>query len=298
MRIIIFGSDGQVGCELRNLARRRHIDSVGVTRAQADITDSRVVSDVLSTSEAGVVVNLAAYTKVDVAEREKEAAWRANCYGPSVLAEACGNLRLPLIHLSTDYVFDGSKSGPYLETDAVAPLGVYGVTKEAGERAVRGGCERHLIVRTAWVYGVYGNNFLKTMLRLAEKLDGWGVVNDQVGNPTATPDLAEAILAVASRAVHDDCPWGTYHFAGTGEASWFEFATAIMAARQKIAGAIPTIRPISTAEYPTAAPRPANSQLDSSQFARMFGYRARPWRERIEPTVRAAFQDMFGAAST
>ncbi|MCW5745205.1 MAG: sugar nucleotide-binding protein, partial [Alphaproteobacteria bacterium] len=171
------------------------------------------------------------------------------------------------------------------ESDPVAPLGVYGRTKEAGERAVRSRLDRHVILRTAWVYGVYGSNFLKTMLNLARQKESWGVVADQRGNPTATADLADAILAVAARAEAGTAAWGTYHFAGQGTASWYDFACEIVTVQSRFTGRTPAVAAISTADYPTRARRPANSCLDSARFAATFGVTARPWRERTAEVV-------------
>ena len=250
------------------------------------------VRSVLSEVGPDVIVNAAAYTKVDLAETQPDEAFRANRDGPAVLAAASAAASIPLVHLSTDYVFDGSKSSPYVESDQVAPLGIYGRSKEAGEQAVRQRCREHVIIRTAWMYGRHGTNFLKTMLRLAAQRAAWGVVDDQLGNPTSTEDLAAAIMAAAMRAVAKDRCWGTYHFAGCGDATWYDFATEIVSAQAHITGRYPTVKRISTADYPTPAKRPANSRLDSTRFAEVFGVRAKPWRERVGPVVRAVLGEM------
>ncbi|MBS7543124.1 dTDP-4-dehydrorhamnose reductase [Ancylobacter oerskovii] len=283
--ILVFGAGGQVGRELLDLAARRGIALHGFDRAALDIADSTAVRRLLAENRPSLLVNAAAYTKVDKAESEPEAARRDNVDGPAVLAAAAAQAGVPLLHISTDYVFDGTKAGPYLESDPVAPLGVYGRTKLEGEEAVRRTTDRHLILRTAWVYGRHGNNFLKTMLRLAAERDELRVVADQVGNPTATPDLAEAILAVAARAAAGEARWGTYHFAGSGATSWHGFADAIVAAAAPFTGRRPPVTAIGTTDYPTPARRPANSQLDSGAFAQAFGYRALDWRERVAQIV-------------
>jgi dTDP-4-dehydrorhamnose reductase len=291
MRLLIFGSGGQLGRELADTAgNRTDLLATCLSRSQADIADPAKVHEVLSAIRPDVIVNAAAYTKVDLAESETDAAWQANCKGPATLAAACEMMGAPLIHISTDYVFDGTKTSPYVETDPVAPLGVYGASKEAGETAVRDRCRRHVILRTSWVYGPHGTNFLKTMLRLAGERESWGVVADQVGTPTATPDLANAIFATARRAHEPDCPWGTYNFAGAGEANWHEFASVIISAQVPITGRRPDVRAITTAEYPTKVRRPANSRLDSRRFADAFGVTARPWRERVPPIVLKVLQ--------
>lgn len=293
--ILVFGAGGQVGRELIELAAARGIPALGFDRAALDIADAAAVRRLLAGRPASLLVNAAAYTKVDKAESEPEAARRENVEGPAALAAAAAELGLPLLHLSTDYVFDGSKAGAYVESDPVAPLGVYGRTKLEGEEAVRRGTGRHVILRTAWVYGRHGNNFLKTMLRLAGERDELRVVSDQTGNPTATIDLAEAILAVAARAAHGEAEWGTYHFAGTGTTSWHGFADAIVAAAAPLTGRRPAVVAIGTADYPTPARRPANSQLDSGAFARSFGYRAQDWRARVGEIVPALLGGTTGA---
>jgi dTDP-4-dehydrorhamnose reductase len=287
LNLLIFGAGGQLGRELAAAARWRSIPGAFLAREGADIADRSSVDRAFDKAGPNVVVNAAAYTKVDQAEVEPEQASRANRDGPAVLADVCARAGVPLIHLSTDYVFDGSKPAPYDETDPVAPLGVYGATKEAGEREVRARLDRHVILRTAWVYGVHGHNFLKTMLNLARQKDSWGVVADQRGNPTATADLAEAILAAAATSASGVAPWGTYHFAGTGEATWHDFACEIVAAQSAFTGRKPAVAAIGTSDYPTRARRPANSRLDSRRFAAAFGVTARPWRERTHEAVRA-----------
>jgi dTDP-4-dehydrorhamnose reductase len=231
-------------------------------------------------------VNAAAYTKVDLAETEVEAARQGNEIGPSRLGEACGAAAIPLVHLSTDYVFDGTKPTAYVETDPVAPAGSYARSKEAGERAVRRTAPRHVILRTSWLYGEFGHNFLKTVLRLAAAHDELRIVADQRGCPTSTLDLAEAILSIAPRLIAGDAVWGTYHFAGSGVTTWHGFASRIVAAQAPFTGRSPRVTPITTAEYPLPARRPANSELDCSLFAHAFGIRARPWTEESDRITR------------
>jgi dTDP-4-dehydrorhamnose reductase len=228
---------------------------------------------------------------VDKAESDAQAAYAVNRDGPSHLADACREADIPLIHVSTDYVFDGSKSSAYVETDEVAPLGVYGASKEAGERAIRTSLKRHIIIRTAWLYSRHGQNFLKTMLRLAQTRREWGVVADQIGMPTAAADLANAVLAAAKRASRGDAVWGTYHFAGTEEASWHQFASEIVAEWRKYVTCNPAVSPIATDQYPTAARRPKNSRLDSRLFIATFGVSSAPRRLRIASTIKALTQD-------
>lgn len=295
--ILLFGANGQLGQELVRLAAARGIALTALSRAQADIADADAVRGAIARHRPALVVNAAAYTKVDLAETEIEAARQGNEIGPKLLAQACAETALPLVHISTDYVFDGTKSGAYVETDPVAPTGSYGRSKAAGEEAVRAAHPRHVILRTAWVYGEFGNNFLKTMLRLAATRDELRVVADQHGCPTATGDLAEAILTIAPRLVANDAVWGTYHFAGTGATSWHGFASRIVAAQAPLTGRNPRVTPITTAEYPTPARRPANSELDSGKFARTFGLRAQRWEEQTDRITRALVGAQHGKAA-
>jgi dTDP-4-dehydrorhamnose reductase len=284
--IAIFGGGGQIAQELSRLCAERNLPGRAFSRAEADIADADAVSRAIAAAKPGVVVNAAGYTRVDLAEREIEEATRSNLDGPAALADICAGTGIPLIHLSTDYVFDGTKAGPYVETDPIAPLGVYGCTKAAGEDVVRARQPEHVILRTSWVFGAFGHNLLKTVLRLARETDELTFVSDQRGCPTATADIAEAILRVASKLSAGDPVSGTYHFAGTGATTWFDFVRRIIDAQAEVTGLRPEVRPIATAEYPTPARRPANSLLDSRLFARTFGFSARPWEERVDELVR------------
>jgi dTDP-4-dehydrorhamnose reductase len=233
------------------------------------------------------VVNAAAYTKVDLAETAVADARLSNEIGPTVLAEACASAGVPLLHISTDYVFDGRKKGAYQETDPVCPLSVYGHTKAAGEDAVRRTLKHHIILRTAWVYSEFGQNFLKTILRLAQTRDELRVVADQYGSPTSAREIAKAILHIAPSAARDERFTGTYHFAAAGVTTWHGFASRIVATAAPLTGRHPQVIPIQTFEYPTAAKRPANSRLDCQLFARTFGFHPRPWTESVDATTRA-----------
>lgn len=284
--ILVFGH-GQLGQQLARTANARGVALTALSHEEADIAERAAVGDAIARHGASLVVNAAAYTKVDQAETEIEAARRANETGPSVLARACAVAGIPLVHVSTDYVFDGSKQGAYGESDPVAPLGVYGQTKAAGETAVRDALREHVILRTSWVYGEFGHNFLKTILRLATTKDELRVVADQRGCPTSTRELADAILRIAPRLIAREDIWGTYHFAGTGVTTWHGFATRIVAAQAPLTGRKPRIVAIATADWPTAVRRPANSELDCALFAKTFGFRARPWPEETDATVRA-----------
>jgi dTDP-4-dehydrorhamnose reductase len=283
--ILVFGSGGQLGQELVGLARASNVPLAALTRAQADISDPTQVERALAEIRPSIVLNASAYTKVDRAEAEEATAFQANATGPEILARACADIGRPLIHVSTDYVFDGTQSGAYRESDPVAPLGVYGRSKLAGEEAIRRHLPQHVIVRTSWVYGIHGANFLKTILRLAGERDELRIVGDQNGCPTSTVDLAQALLAVAQALGEGRAVPGTYHFAGTGVTTWHGFASRIVEAQRPFTGRLPSVVPIRTEEYPTPAARPANSELDSSLFGRTFGFTARPWETAVDTTV-------------
>jgi len=283
--LLILGAGGQVGRDLVALSAARGRTPLGLTRAEADITDAAAIAALLARERPRLIVNAAAYTAVDRAESEPDAAWRINADGPAVLGAAARAADIPILHISTDYVFDGTKASAYDEDDAIAPLGVYGASKAAGETRLRESGARHVVMRTAWVFGPHGANFLKTMLRLARERAELRVVADQRGCPTATIDIAEAILAVDAALAGGDDLGGTYHFAGTGVTTWHGLTEDIVAAQAPHTGKCPPVVAIGTADYPTPARRPANSELDSSAFARAFGYRAAPWRQRVRETV-------------
>jgi dTDP-4-dehydrorhamnose reductase len=229
---------------------------------------------------------------VEKAESEPAMAFAVNREGPANLADRCRDRRIPLIHVSTDYVFDGTKQGPYVEEDPIAPLGVYGISKAAGEAEVRQRLPEHLIVRTAWLLGIHGHNFVKTILRLGRDRETLKVVSDQRGCPTFAADLADAILEMARQAeIGKLVPWGTYHYCGRGETTWHAFAEAIFEiARQHEMFAVKQVMPISTAEYSTQVRRPANSVLDCSKVEKLFGIRTRPWREGLAEMIKQLYK--------
>ncbi len=276
MRVAVFGGAGQVGRALARVAARRNIAVASFDRAAADVTDIGAVSAALTHARATVVINAAAYTAVDKAETDADRAESINASGAGHVASAAEALDIPPIHISTDYVFDGTKASAYVEDDPIAPLGVYGRTKAEGEAAVRAASPRAIIVRTAWVYGLEGANFVKTMLRLAADRDVIRVVNDQRGNPTFADDLAEALLTIAANPKA-----GTYHLAGQGETTWYNFAKAIFA------NGGPRIEPITTAQYPTPARRPANSVLDGAKAKRTFAIELPPWNDGLSRMLHA-----------
>jgi len=293
MKVLVFGGNGQLGQELlRALAPLGEV--VATTRSGlladdspceiADFNAPDALAAVLDRIQPTVVVNAAAYTAVDRAESERDAAWRANAEAPGVIARRCAAAGVPLVHYSTDYVFDGQGSRPYREDDATAPLGVYGESKLAGEDAVRAAAGRHMIFRTAWVYASHSANFLRTMLRVGAERDVLRVVADQVGTPTPAALIADV---TAQALQHPGALSGTWHLTAEGETSWHGFAEAIFAeavAAGKLARA-PAVEAITTAEYPTPAKRPAYSHLDVSKIQSDFGIALPSWQDGLKRVI-------------
>jgi len=284
--ILVFGGNGQLGQELTRLAAARAIPMHALSRGEADIADGGAVAAALARWKPELLVNAAAYTKVDLAETNAEEARKGNEIGPAVLADACAAAGVPMVHVSTDYVFDGSKPDPYRETDPVRPISVYGRSKAAGEDAVRGKLKHHVILRTAWVYSEFGNNFLKTVLRLAETRDELRIVADQHGSPTSAREIAEAILYIAPALLREQKLSGTYHFTADGFTTWHGFASRVVEIAAPMTGRKPRVTPITTVDYPTAAKRPANSRLDCRLFVEKFGFSPRHWTEGVDATTR------------
>ena len=288
MRLAVTGREGQVAASLLEAGQRRDgVEIIAVGRPQLDLARPDTVLEALAASRPDIVVSAAAYTAVDQAEDQPEAAFAVNAVGAGKVAEAAARLGVPVVHLSTDYVFDGTKDGAYVETDATAPASVYGASKLAGEQAVAAANPRHLILRTAWVYSPFGRNFVKTMLRLAGDRDEIAVVADQWGNPTSALDVADAILQVAARFGDDDSfdGYGIYHLAGDGDVNWSGFARHILETSAMHGGPTARVRDIATADYPTKAQRPRNSRLSAAKFAAAFDWRAPQWRQSTEAVV-------------
>jgi dTDP-4-dehydrorhamnose reductase len=282
MRIAVTGSKGQVATSLIERAGRQ-VEVVALGRPAFDLTDRAAVLAGLEAARPDVIVNAAAYTAVDKAEAEEALALRVNGEGAGHVAEAAQRLGVPLLHLSTDYVFDGALDRPYREDDRTGPTGAYGRSKLAGEKEVAGRCRDSVILRTAWVYSPFGANFVRTMLRLNETRDEVGVVADQRGNPTSALDIAEALIAVAARVKDDPAPAlrGIFHMTGSGEGTWADFAQAVFG-EAEARGRRPTcVKRIATADYPTPARRPANSRLDNEKLARVYGWRLPQWRSSV-----------------
>lgn len=267
MRLAVTGKNGQV---VSALLARANIDLqiIALGRPELDLLHPETVLRALHDAKPDAVVSAAAYTAVDKAESEPDAAYAINRYGAKAVAEAAKSLGLPVIHLSTDYVFDGAKDGAYQENDPTGPTSVYGRSKLDGETAINESNANHAILRTAWVYSQYGNNFVKTMLRLAETKDEINVVADQFGCPTSANDIAQAIIVIAKRLVEDPSPdlRGVFHLSGSGETTWAGFAKQIFAFSMAEGGKPMTVNAIKTAQYPTPAKRPANSRLDCSKL--------------------------------
>ena len=290
MKLLVLGAGGQVGRELCRREWPPGYRLAAFDRADVDITREDSIAAAMQRERPDLVINAAAYTAVDRAESEPDAAWAVNCSGPAHLAAACRGAAIPLIHISTDYVFDGSKAGSYREDDPVDPLGVYGRSKEAGDRAVREALSEHVILRTAWVYSAHGHNFVKTMLRLAGERPVLRVVADQTGSPTSAADIAMAIAQVVRRVAAGEGRWGTYHFTGAGAVSWHGFAEAIFELAAPWRGSPPRVEAITTADYPTPAQRPANSVLDCHRIGEAFGIVPRPWREALVEVIRELYE--------
>ncbi len=282
--ILVTGGQGQVATELAARAPGR-VHRVG--RPEFDFDHPETIDATVRAVKPTLIVNAAAWTAVDAAESDEAGALRANRDGPAALARLAKELDIPLIHISTDYVFDGDKGAPYVETDAVAPTGVYGSSKLAGEQAVLAAGAKAVILRTSWVYAAIGKNFVRTMLGAAQKVPTLKVVADQQGCPTNAGDLADAILAVADRI---GAGWqpdyaGVFHAAGGGSTTWYEFAVAIFAEAAQRGRKEPTVVPITTAEWPTPTKRPADTRLDCSKLDRVFGVRLPPWLPSLNRTV-------------
>lgn len=286
MTILVIGSNGQVGWELIRRGLEMGIRMKPMDLPDIDITDLNSVMKNIS-ADTNLIINAAAYTAVDKAESEPALAFAVNQAGPDNLAVACTDRDIPLIHLSTDYVFDGTQKTPYKESDPVAPLGVYGKSKFEGEVAVRSRLSKHFILRTAWLCGLHGHNFVKTMLRLSQERETIRVVNDQHGCPTFAFDIAEAIFKIAVRAMAgENLPWGTYHYCGYGPTTWYDFTKEILhLARAYRTLKTHTIEPIPTEAYPTPAKRPKYSALDCSLIKERLGIMNKPWQEGLKKCV-------------
>ena len=293
--ILVLGRIGQVGHELARGRWPAGFAVEFVERPELDLTRPKEAQKIVAAARPDIVVNAAAYTAVDAAESDRDLAFAINRDGPAALADICREIGAALVHYSTDYVYDGKKAGAFVESDPVAPLSVYGASKAEGDAAIAARLDRHVILRTSWVYSATGHNFVKTMLRLGAERDRLGIVDDQHGSPTAAGDIAGATIAVcAALAVGKADGYGTFHFCGTGTTSWHGFAREIF--RGAAARGLKTpglVEPIATAAYPLPAVRPGNSRLDCGKIARVYGIEAPAWQDSLS----AVLDELIAAAA-
>lgn len=286
MRVLVTGASGQVGTEVLHLAPLLGIEAVGLDRARLDVADPEAVRAAVDRHRPDAVVNAAAYTAVDRAEAEPDLAFAVNRDGAARMAEACAHAEIPLVHLSTDYVFDGTKGAPYTPDNPVSPVNVYGASKAAGEAAVRERLAAHVVLRTAWVFSAHGANFVRTILRLAAERDRLGVVADQWGHPTWAGDVARAALVAAEGAVLGTVPFGTYHVAGAPLTTWHGLAEAAVEAAVATGRlSAVSVDPIPTSAYPTPARRPERVELEMTRSFAALGLEPFDWRGAVARTV-------------
>ncbi|PTP07448.1 dTDP-4-dehydrorhamnose reductase [Vibrio splendidus] len=285
MRVLITGCYGQVGsCLTKQLADNENTKVLALDRESLDITSQDAVNAAVAEFEPNVIINAAAHTAVDKAEEEVDLSYAINRDGPKYLAQAAQSVGAAILHISTDYVFEGNKVGEYTETDATNPQGVYGESKLAGEIAVAEKCDKHVILRTAWVFGESGNNFVKTMLRLGESRDALSIVGDQFGGPTYAGDIASALIQIAKRITQGKTvEYGVYHYSGLPHVSWFDFADTIfdIAVEQGVLEKKPKLTSITTDQYPTPAKRPSNSRLSTHKITQAFSVEASDWKAAL-----------------
>lgn len=285
MRVLITGSKGQVGCCLKNqLNHLENVTLLAVDKEQLDITHKNAVHTTVCNFKPDVIINAAAHTSVDKAETEVALSYAINCDGAKYLAESAQHIDAVIIHISTDYVFDGSQVHNYHENDVTNPESVYGKSKLAGENAVAKACRKHIILRTSWVFGKQGHNFVNTMLQIGKKRSALSVVGDQFGSPTYAEDIAKALITIANQALLDKkTKFGVYHYSGQPYVSWFDFANVIFdqAITQKILTKKPLLQSITTEQYPTAAKRPKNSCLDITKINNAFSIKASDWKAAL-----------------
>ncbi len=283
MKLLITGGSGQLGSELARKSTTDH-SIIALARAELDITKAQQIHAAIEKHQPDFLINAAAYTAVDKAESETDLVYKINRDGPALLAQICAQKKIPLIHVSTDYVFDGNAQQPYQETDAVDPINVYGASKLAGEIAVREHCPQHIILRVSGVFGIYGNNFVKTILRLAQEKETLQIISDKIACPTPAADIADAIITICQRINNQ---WGTYHYCSSEPTSWYHFAATIVGKAKKYNPlAVKEILAIPSAEYPTPAKRPAYSALDCAKIQAAFAIRAPSWELGLAQIMR------------
>jgi dTDP-4-dehydrorhamnose reductase len=287
MKILLTGSKGQLGQEVEQSGIRAGLDITPMDLPEIDITDYHMLARIFSELRPSIVINAAAYTAVDPAETQKDICYAVNLDGPANLTRLCDKYNARLIHVSTDYVFDGKGNTPYREDDPVSPINVYGHSKAEGEMAVIAGFGKHIVLRTSWLYGRYGKNFVKTMLRMGQEKKEIKVVNDQYGCPTCAYDLAKVIIIIAqqfSEGKSDDS--GIYQYSGSGITTWYEFAVSIFQLAGEIGiNKIPSVTPIPTSQFPTAAQRPLYTALDCTKIKMSFGVDLNSWKQSLKKTI-------------
>jgi dTDP-4-dehydrorhamnose reductase len=294
MRILVAGGQGQVGSALAQQGKEQGLDLIALGRSELDITSAESINAAFEMYQPGLLINSAAYTAVDKAESEAELAYAINETASALLAEACAATNIPMLHISTDYVFDGSKEGLYTEDDPVNPLAVYAKSKEAGERALRTRVDRHIILRTSWVFGIQGNNFVKTMVRLAKDRDRLTVVADQFGGPSSARGIAEVLLTIAAQYEKAGAvAWGTYHYCQKPYVSWHQFAQAIVerATEMGLVDHPVEVVPIPSSEFPTPVTRPANSRLDTKAICDAFNIVNSDWGSDVARILQALYTE-------
>ncbi len=294
MKVLVTGAKGQLGSDLAPRLKAAGFDALCLGSPELDISSWEAVSSVVKKERPGIIINAAAYTKVDLAEKEKERAFAVNEGGAANLARAAKAAGAKLIHVSTDFVFDGASPVPYTEEAGTNPLSAYGASKLAGEQAIAVESKEYVIVRTSWLYGTTGHNFVKTILRLASERESLRIVYDQVGSPTWSADLADVLTNIARSVSNGERPWGIYHYANEGVASWYDFALAVC----EEAGALgmplkcSSVEPILTVEYPTPAKRPAFSVMDKAKIKKTFNLKVPHWRA----SLRSMLKELHGGS--
>jgi dTDP-4-dehydrorhamnose reductase len=294
-QVLVTGASGQLGIELQRCNWPEGWEVIAVNREMLDLRDTAAIADIVASRPWSAVINGAAYTAVDKAERDVVTAWAVNAMAPAAFGQACAKADIPFIQVSTDYVFAGNKDGAWEVDDPVAPLGVYGASKLGGELAARTSGARHAIVRSAWVVSAHSQNFVKTMLRMGAERDTLNVVDDQRGSPTSAADLAQALMMIAVRLAEDEgVPSGTFHFSNAGAVTWAGFAAEIFRQSGMRGGPTAKVIPIATTDYPTPAKRPTNSLLSHDAIRVAYGIEPRPWKEALGKIL----DELVGAAAT
>ncbi len=290
MKVLVTAAQGQVGHALTSMAKDSSFDIVSLPRQQLDITNKPSIQRAMEQIKPDILVNAAAYTAVDKAEADQDAAYRVNEMGSANLAHACHQSDIPLIHISTDYVYSGDQPQPYVEGDTPHPVNVYGASKLAGDKAIASIHDRHIILRTSWVFGLHGNNFVKTMLHLGKERDELGVIDDQYGCPTAAEDIAETVFKLCKAIQSGKAMWGLYHYCGQPAISWYGFACRIFE-RAKAMGFDLNIgvKPITTEDYPTPAKRPKSTILDCRRIKTRYNIEQPDWHKRLDAIILAEF---------